>query len=141
VLLVTAFRILWRFRDGPPPYPPAVARWEGQPGAPGLLAFFLTLLWMPITGFLTSYYGGHPIKLFNLIPTPALLPKDKARAEFFDSLHLFGQWAVYGLILLHLSTVAFHLIWLKDGVLGRRLPSHATEPAPTPTGTPAALPD
>jgi hypothetical protein len=45
--------------------------------------FFLALFWMPITGFLTSYSGGHPIKLFDLIPTPDFLPRDKARAEFF----------------------------------------------------------
>ena len=28
VLIVTAIRIVWRFRDPPPPYPPAVAAWD-----------------------------------------------------------------------------------------------------------------
>jgi cytochrome b561 len=141
VLLVTAFRIGWRFIDGPPPYPPAVARWEQVLAHAAYWLFFAVLLWMPVTGFLTSYYGGHPIKLFNLIPTPPLLPKDETRAKVFDSLHLFGQWAVYGLIALHLSAVAVHLMWRKDGVLGRMLPAYATDPAPHGIATPRVRTD
>jgi len=30
---------------------------------------------------------------------------------------------------LHLSAVAIHLIWKRDGVLGRMLPANAAEPA------------
>jgi cytochrome b561 len=43
-------------------------------------------------------------------------------------LHSLGQWAVYLLLGLHIAGVAFHLIWGKDGVLGRMLPSYAAEP-------------
>src|SRR5205807_501502 len=112
--------------DGPPPYPPTVARWERAIARATYWLFFAVLLWMPVTGFLTSYYGGHPVRLFDIIPTPQLLAENKQLSQFFDALHLAGQWAVYGLILLHLSGVAFHLIWLKDGLLGRILPRNAT---------------
>jgi cytochrome b561 len=89
--------------------------------------FFLALFWMPITGFLTSYSGGHPIKLFDLIPTPDFLPRDKARAEFFGSLHFAGQWAIYALIVLHLAAVTLHTVCRRTGILGRMLPATATE--------------
>ncbi|HEY3889093.1 MAG TPA: cytochrome b [Caulobacteraceae bacterium] len=129
VLLVTIWRLGWRFIDGPPPYPPIIAAWERALSRTAYWLFFFILLWMPITGFLTSSYGGHAVKLFNLIPTPLLLPKDKGLSELFATLHGLGQWAVYALILAHLGAVAFHLIVRRDGVLGRMLPANAAEPA------------
>jgi cytochrome b561 len=133
VLLVTIFRIVWRVIDGPPPYPPAVAAWERTLAHAAYWLFFFVLLWMPITGFLTSTYGGHAIRLFNLIPTPLLLPENKDRAKLFGQFHILGQWAVYALIVLHICAVVLHLVWRRDGLLGRMLPADATEPAPAKT--------
>jgi cytochrome b561 len=128
VLFITAYRIVRRIFDGPPPYPPQVATWERHLAHTAYWLFFLMLFWMPITGFLMTSYFGHGVQLFDLIPTPAILSKDESQAKLFVALHLAGQWAIYGLIALHLSAVAFHLIWGKDGVLGRMLPASATEP-------------
>jgi cytochrome b561 len=134
VLALTVLRIGRRLVDGPPPYPPRIANWERRVAHAVYILFFLVLLWMPITGFLTSYYGGHPVKLFNLIATPPFLPRDQARSRLFGGLHGVGQWAVYGLIVLHLGAVSLHLIWRRTGLLGRMLPAHATEPqAPQPS--------
>jgi cytochrome b561 len=129
VLLITLFRIVWRFIDKPPPYPRIVAAWDKGLAHLVYVLFFFILLWMPITGFLTSTYGGYATKVFNLIPTPLLLPKNDHLAKVFGQLHDVGQWAVYGLILLHLAAVTFHLIWGRDGILGRMLPAYAAEPA------------
>ena len=130
VLLVTFVRIVWRFRDPPPAYLANVAAWDRTLAHIVYWLFFAVLIWMPVTGFLTSTYGGHATKLFNAIPTPLLLPHDKDPSDLFGTLHAAGQWAIYALIGLHLCAVAFHLIWRRDGVLGRMLPAYATEPAP-----------
>ena len=128
VLLVTAFRIVWRFIDKPPPYPSQIARWDRALANATYGLFYLTLLWMPITGFVMSTFEGYPTKLFNVIPTPLLWGKNDHWADVFGYLHALGQWAVYGLIILHVSGVAFHLIWGRDGVLGRMLPPYSGEP-------------
>jgi cytochrome b561 len=130
VLIVTAIRIVWRFFDGPPPYPKAVAAWEQGVAHAIYWLFLAVLIWMPVTGFLTTTFSGHPTRLFDVVPTPQILPVDKDLAGVFGELHLIGQWAVYILLGLHLSAVATHLIWRRDGVLGRMLPANATEPAP-----------
>lgn len=127
VFLVTVFRIVWRFIDRPPPYPRKVAAWDRALARVAYLLFFGVLIWMPVTGFIDSAYDGYPIKLFNLISTPEIFPKNQRMADLFAALHAFGQWPTYGLIVLHLTAVAFHLIWRKDGVLGRMLPDGATE--------------
>jgi cytochrome b561 len=128
VLLVTAFRIAWRFVDRPPPYQPTVAKWERGLAKTVYWLFFALLIWMPVTGFLTSYYGGHPVRLFDIVPTPQILPENEDLADLFGTLHVVSQWAIYLLIVLHLCAVAFHLIWVKDGLLGRMLPRNAAEP-------------
>jgi len=139
VLLVTLFRIGWRFVDRPPEYPPAVAAWDQALARAVYWLFFALLIWMPVTGLLLTTYGGHPTKLFNLIQTPQLLTPDKGLTALFGTLHALGQWGIYALIALHLSAVAFHLIWGHDGVLGRMLPANAAEPATAPRPRPEAI--
>lgn len=139
VLMLTAFRIVWRFIDPPPPYPPEIARWDRGLAHAIYWLFFATLLWMPITGEIMTLYDTHPTVLFDVIPTPQILKPDEHLEAWWGQLHALGQWAVYGLILLHLAGVAFHLIWGKDGVLGRMLPSYSAEPpsAERPLAQPA----
>jgi len=127
VLLLTLFRIVWRFIDRPPAYPPKIAAWDRALAHLTYWLFFGLMLWMPVTGFMNSAYDGYPIKLFNLIATPELFPKNQELADLFATLHALGQWPVYGLIVLHLSAVAFHLIWGKNGILGRMLPEGAID--------------
>jgi cytochrome b561 len=139
VLIVTAFRIVWRFFDGPPAYPPRVAVADRTLAHIAYWLFFAALIFMPVTGYLGSAYGAHPLKLFNWIATPQPVAPDKQMAQFFISLHLAGQWAIYALIVLHLGAVLLHAIWGRDGVLGRMLPASAVEPAaPQPTAPAAA---
>ena len=138
VLLITAFRIVWRFFDGPPAYPPRVAAWDQALAHIVYWLFFAVMIFMPVTGILTSAYGGHPLKLFNWILTPQPVAPDKGRSDFFGSLHMWGQWAVYALIVLHLAAVVLHAVWGRDGVLGRMLPASAVDVLPEPRPAPAA---
>jgi cytochrome b561 len=133
VLVVTLIRVIWRLVDGPPPYPPMVAAFDRVLAHIVYWLFFAVLIWMPVTGYLSSIYGAHPPAFFNVIPSPQLVAPDKSLAGLFRSLHLGGQWAVYVLIALHLSAVAFHLIWGRTGVLGRMLPRNAAEPILPPS--------
>lgn len=138
VLIVTAFRIVWRFFDGPPDYPSGVAAADHTLAQLAYWLFFALLIFMPVTGYLGSAYGGHPLKLFDWIPTPQPVAPDKGAAQFLISLHLAGQWAIYALIALHLGAVVIHVIWGRDGVLGRMLPASAVEPAEAGAPAPAA---
>ncbi len=131
VLALTLFRIVWRCFDRPPPYPARVAVWNHRLATLAYWLFFFVMIWMPVTGFIDSAYDGYPIRLFNLIPTPAIFARNDRMADLFARLHDLGQWPVYALIVLHLAAVVFHLIWARDGVLGRMLPEQALD-ADTP---------
>ncbi|SRR5258706_8029618 len=130
VLITTLFRIIWRLLDPPPPYPRKIAVWDRWLAHLVYWLFFGLMIWMPVTGFIDSAYDGYPIRLFNLISTPEIFPKNQAMADLFARLHGLGQWPIYALIILHLTAVAFHLIWTKTGVLGRMLPEGAIDVDP-----------
>jgi len=127
VFLVTLFRIVWRFIDPPPAYPPKVAAWDRHLAHLVYFLFFAIMIWMPLTGFIESAYDGYPIALFNVIQTPEIFPKDQHMEDLFAWLHRLGIWPTYGLIILHLVGVVFHVVWGKDGVLGRMLPEDALD--------------
>ncbi|MGH6956971.1 MAG: cytochrome b [Caulobacteraceae bacterium] len=127
VLAITLFRIVWRLIDKPPPYPQGVAVWDRGLAHATYWIFLLALVWMPVTGYLMTSFGGHGVKFFDIIEAPSPLAPDKAMDHLFDTLHDAGQWAIYALIALHLGAVVLHTIWGRDGVLGRMLPRSATE--------------
>src|SRR5689334_22405475 len=90
VLIVTAIRIIWRFVDPPPPYPPRVAAWDRVLAHLVYWLFFAGMIFMPVTGLLLTLYGTHPVKLFDLVATPQFLAPDKGLADLFTTLHLWG---------------------------------------------------
>lgn len=80
------------------------------------------MLWMPITGYIEAIAVGHPPLLFNLIPTPALFPKDMELGAIAKKLHLMGQWLIYSLVVLHLAGIFYHVVIVRDKTLDRMLP-------------------
>ncbi len=129
ILALTVFRLAWRWIDRPPALPARVAAWDRWVAYATYVLLYAVLLVMPISGYAMGAGGEHPLKLFGVVPVPMILPHSKAIGELADNVHAYTQWAVYALIVLHLLGVAFHLIWGRDGVLGRMLPPFATEPA------------
>lgn len=122
VLVLTAFRLIWRLIAPPPPPLADQPRWDHRLARCTYALFFATLIWMPATGYVFSTAGGYPPKLFNLIQTPALFGKNPETEALAKWLHLSSQWLIYGLILLHLAGVVYHVVIVRDRTLDRMLP-------------------
>ena len=130
VLALTCYRIVWRYFDRPPPMPASLARWERALSGTTYVLLYVVLLWMPITGYVAAAAAGYPLKFFNLISIAPLVPKSDHLNTLMNTLHfVYGQWAVYTLIALHVVGVIFNVVRRRNGILGRMLPAHATEPA------------
>ncbi len=133
VLALTCLRIVWRFIDKPPPLPASLAPWERALSGATYLLFYALLVWMPITGYSAAAAAGYSLKFFNLVTIVPLVPRSDKLNVLMNTLHVvYGQWAVYTLILLHLLAVVFNVVVRKNGILGRMLPPYATEPAAQP---------
>jgi cytochrome b561 len=74
VLALTALRLLWRWRNPPPPLPDAVTRWERALAPFGHWALLILLVAMPISGWSMSSAAGINVIWFGVLPLPDLVP-------------------------------------------------------------------
>ena len=122
ILALSVLRIVWRVSHAPPALPRSMARLEVILAEASHWALYLVLFAMPISGYLISAAGGHPVSYFGLFTVPTIVPENPQLAKAAVVVHLLGQWAVYALIVLHIAATAFHLIVRRDAILDRMLP-------------------
>lgn len=125
ILALTSLRIVWRFFDPPPPYPPHLALLSRRIAHVVHVALLTMMIVMPISGFLWATGHGHDVVPFNLLRFPRIAFEQRAIGDAAAAVHRYGQWSIYGLIALHLSGVSYHLIFKRDALLGRMLPPQA----------------
>ena len=117
VWVMTALRLTWRLTKATlPPFPitmskvhRAAVRWSEY----GLYAL---LLGQPVTGLLTTIFGGRPFALF-LWRFPPLAVRDETLQAAFHLSHELGAWALAILITGHAAAALFHHFVVRDDVL------------------------
>jgi cytochrome b561 len=127
ILLLTVARLTWRARHPAPPFAPAPPRWSVLLARTNHVLLYVVLLGMPITGYIHSATGGHPVNYFGLFDLP-LLPTDEALSQATLAIHLAMQWLVYALVVLHVLGTVWHVAVRRDGTLGRMLPPQREAP-------------
>lgn len=132
ILAVTAIRLIWRARHPPPPS----GRWGAWEAAAAALShwlLYLVLLAMPASGYLMSAGHARRIPFFGLVDIPLLVPADETVYSIGHTVHILGQWAVYGLVLLHVAATVWHIAIRRDGTLDRMLPEQTADAGLYPT--------
>lgn len=127
-LLILA-RLAWRWTHPAPKAGPNASRVLELLGAANHWLMYLVLFAMPISGFVLSATGEYGVKFWGL-PLPKL-----AANEGLHDLAAFGhwaaQWALYGLVGLHVAATVYHVVFKRDGVLERMLPAQTrADPGP-----------
>jgi len=121
ILALAMMRIVWRAFYAPPPlrqYGP----WEAKFVLASHWLLYFAMIAMPVSGYLLSAAGGHPVTYFGLLTLPGLA-KNEPLSHAADWVHVaVGQWLVYALILAHLLGTAWHVAVRRDGALDRMLP-------------------
>lgn len=120
ILALIPLRILWRLMNVQPPLPATVPWWQQKASSLNILLLYACMLLMPISGFLMSILGGHPISFFNLF-TIAALPDKHPLAGSAHDIHIAFAYVISGAIILHLLAGLYHHFVLKDTVLKRML--------------------
>ena len=123
ILALVAVRLAWRSsRPVVPPVQPGTPGWMATAGRANHWLLYAILFAMPVSGYVMSSAGGHPVSYFGLFTLPSL-PLNKAAAGAALTVHLLVQWAVYALVALHLLATAWHVAVRRDGLLARELPA------------------
>ncbi len=123
ILLLVAFRLLWRWTNARPAPPAGVG-----PGAWRLArlvqgAFYAVLLAMPIVGWIGSSAAGATVLWFGDLELPALAEPDEGLKEAMVLTHRLLFYALFGLLVLHVAGALKHRIIDRVDVLRRMLPA------------------
>jgi cytochrome b561 len=127
VLALTVLRFAWRATHRPPPIPVELSPLERSGSAGVHWALYLVLLIMPLTGYLFVTYSGIELRYFGVLPVPSFVAKDKPTGETFLAIHAALQWAIYGLLLLHIGAALHHHFIRHNSILRRMLPRRAAD--------------
>jgi cytochrome b561 len=122
IFAIAAFRILWRAANPAPPLPARVAPWEAIFAKISHALLYILLLAMPITGFAFSQLAGRPVSFFYLFDLPVIIPENKDLSKLAETAHIWLQWGLYALVVLHILATVWHINVRRDGVLHRMLP-------------------
>ncbi len=124
IITVVVLRLIWRATHPAPPLSGRVGTAVAVLARANHWLLYAVLLVMPISGYLLSATGKFPISYFGLFTVPGLGVHPLLR-HTATTVHLVGQWFVYGLVVLHLLGTSYHVVIARDGTLERMLPEQA----------------
>ena len=113
--------ILRRIRHTAPPLPSAMAKWETTAAILNHRLFYVLMVLMTLTGYLTSSFSRFGAKLFG-IALPHWGWEDAALRDNFSAVHRAAALIFAVLIAIHIAAALKHLLLDKDGVFQRMLP-------------------
>jgi cytochrome b561 len=116
ILILVALRLVYRWRNPPPPLPADLPGWQRLAAKSSHAALYALLLLMPIAGYVRVRAGGFPIEGLDAMGVGTLVPRSDALAETALRVHYFGALAIGALILLHISAAAYHAVIRRDDV-------------------------
>jgi cytochrome b561 len=120
LLVLIVLRILYRWRNPPPPSDLPV--WQNRIAKLTHAALYTLLFAMPLAGYIRVRAGGFPIEALDALGLPTLVPKSEALAGFAKAVHFYGAWAIAILIGLHIAAALQHAFIKRDGVMARMWP-------------------
>lgn len=127
VLVLSLFRLYWRFTHKAPPLPDGMSGFEKFAAQATHWFFYFLIIAMPLSGWImVSADAKFPTVFFTLFEVPQFpLPTaydTHATHEQFEALHYYLALGTIGLIALHVAAALKHHFINHDAVLRRMLP-------------------
>ena len=126
LLLLVAFRVLWRLTHRPPPLPVSTKKIERFAASAAHIMLYGLMIALPLTGWamVSASSLNLATEMFGLIPWPHLpwLTNIADRDVWQYRFHNLHYWLANGmmaLVLVHALAALRHQFVLKDGVLSR----------------------
>ena len=125
VIALTVARLSWRLVHRPPPFDPAMKRWEASVARLVHGLFYLLLLAIPLSGWLIVSTGEkvNPTSvywLFDVGPLPVTPGEDQH--EFAEEAHKLLGYAMLFLLALHVGGALKHHLEGHRQLIGRMSP-------------------
>ena len=118
--LLVLIRLTWRWRYPAPAYRSDIGACTRMLAHLNHGLLYAVLLAMPVTGYLMAG-NGQGVPFFGLVSLPGFA-KNEDLGKLANTVHVWGQFAVYGLIVMHVAATVWHVAVRRDGMLERMLP-------------------
>ena len=122
VLVLAIVRLGWRLAAPPPPFPAQMPRWQVVAARTTHWAFYVLLFALPLSGWLMSSAGNHPVSWFNLVQLPDFVAPNKPLEHFLHEFHELAFDGLFALAIVHVGAALKHHFVDRDDVLMRMLP-------------------
>ncbi len=121
ILALIIIRLLWRWRNPPPPLPETVPQWQLMASRVSHYSLYTILLVMPISGWLMTSAADVSVSWFGLVDLPDFSAPNHDREEFYEGIHELLATLLFVIASLHILAALKHRLFDKDGVLQRML--------------------
>lgn len=118
VLLLAAARLAWRLTGGVPAALPG-PRWQAAAAEATHWLLYALLFAVPLSGWLMSSAKGFTTMYFGVLPLPDLVAKDEALGKTLNQVHVVLNFALIGLLALHVAAALKHHFVDRDATLRR----------------------
>lgn len=121
ILLLAILRIFWRAVNPMPVLLGAPPRWRHRLARTVQFSLIALILLMPLSGWIMSSAGGHPVSFFGLFTLPPLVGKSKELGEAFHEIHELLAFAIIAVLTVHVLAALRHAFLERDATLLRML--------------------
>lgn len=123
ILFVAAARLVWRLTHAEPEPEAGMPPWQVRSARVVHWLLYALLLVLPVLGWVNASWRGYPVTLFGLFEMPQLVATHAEGWHWTGDLHgVLSNYALLGLIGLHVAAALYHQFVRRDGVLARMLP-------------------
>lgn len=120
LLILVLIRLIWRLSHSIPDLPPLSPLHYFMAKVSPWVLYFLMLI-MPLSGYVMSVAGGHPIAIFNWVTLPDLIGPNKPLAALANQTHGIAGNIFIVVLFFHFSAALYHHWILKNDILKRML--------------------
>lgn len=121
ILMLVAFRLLWRFTNPAPMLPAHMPVWQKFAAHSTHTLLYILMFAMPVSGYVMSDAAGYHPTWFGL-PVPILTGPNPGLAESLALFHEYASYAIWALLAAHVGAALFHHVIVKDNTLRKMLP-------------------
>jgi cytochrome b561 len=121
VMLAIAVALAWRIAH-PVPQTQEIALWQRRVATATHWVLYLLILAMTVLGWAATNFRGWPVKLFGVLPLPALASKGDRWAHTAGDIHSLLVNVLLALVAIHVVAALYHHFIARDRVLRRMLP-------------------
>lgn len=123
MLCLVILRLTWRLSHVVPGAPDSLPPLHRHLMKLSPVALYFLMILMPISGFIMSDAGGHPITFYDLYTLPTFFSKNPDLSQAAQLVHKYTGFTFIGVLIAHTSAALYHHFILKNTILQRMLPN------------------